>query len=84
MQKPVKKSHYPGGVDDKEKVSDYLVSVDRDLFNVCQYLINTPSMHRQAATPVLPSDTVAYWLNTANAIFLIVNINGIQKQVSLS
>ncbi len=63
MQKPVKKSHFEG-IKELDKINNYLVDADRDMFNFYQYFINFPKVYTQATQPTIPTDSIALWDNT--------------------
>jgi hypothetical protein len=65
MQKPVKKSHYPG-LEDKQKINGYIVDLDRDVFNLQTYMVNFPKIYTQASAPTIPTDSIALWDDTSS------------------
>lgn len=84
QQKPVKKSHYTKSEDPK-RLNDYVVDLDRDMFNFYTYMVNFPTVYRQASTPTLTSDGIALWDNTSTSKFYwICRINGVQKTLDFA
>ena len=83
MEKQIKKSKLVGF--DQEKLRQYLVDLDRDIFNLFQYSMHFPRVYIQLLVPTIPNDTIALWKDTtANKYYWIINIDGVQKKVELT
>jgi hypothetical protein len=83
-QKPVKKSHFEG-IKELYKINNYLVDMDRDMFNFYQYFLSFPKVYRQDALPTIPNDSIALWEDTVGGKFYwIVNIDGTQKALDFA
>ena len=80
--KPKKLSNLTGF--DKEKIKGYITNLDRDVFNIIQYLDRFPRIFEQSAEPTIQRNTQAVWRDTDNGkIYWIVNVSGNQKKVEL-
>jgi hypothetical protein len=83
-QKPVKKSHFEG-IKELDKINNYLVDMDRDMFNFYQYFINFPKVYTQATQPSIPVDSIALWDNTTTGHrFWIWNTGGTQNALDFA
>ena len=84
MEKQVKKSKLVGF--DQERLQQYIVDLDRDVFNLFQYEMTFPRVYIQTTAPTIPNDTIALWHDSsgANKYYWLVNIKGIQKKVELT
>jgi len=82
--KPKKLSNFIG-FEDIEKLKDYINTLDRDVFNIVQYLDKFPRIFEQATEPTIQRNTFAYWRDTDDGkIYNIINISGNQKVVELT
>ena len=82
--KPKKLSNLMGFKNEKELIR-YINNLDRDIFNIVQYLDTFPRFFEQSAEPTLQRNTFAYWRDTDDgAIYNIVNISGNQKKVVMT
>ena len=85
MEKPFKKSKLEFGNQAKDRLKQYAIDLDRDIFNLFQYVMNFPKVYSQNTIPTIPNDTIALWHDTLNAkYYWIVNIDGTQKKVELT
>ena len=84
MQKQIKKSKLVGF--EQEKLQQYIVDLDRDVFNLFQYSIHFPRVYIQTTAPTIPNDTIALWHDSsvANKYYWLINIDGVQKKVELT
>ena len=83
-QKPVKKSHFEG-IKELDKINNYLVDADRDMFNFYQYFINFPKVYIQATQPSIPKDSIALWDNTTTGHrFWLWNTGGTQNALDFA
>ena len=81
--KPKKLSNFIG-VDDAKQLKQYINNLDRDVFNIVQYLDKFPRFFEQSAEPTLQRNTFGYWRDTDDGkIYNIANISGNQKKVEL-
>ena len=82
--KPKKLSNFTG-LDDAKRLRQYINNLDRDVFNITQYLDRSPRLFEQSAEPTIQRNTAAYWRDTDDGkIYNIVNISGNQKKVELT
>jgi hypothetical protein len=83
MQKQVKKSKLVGF--EQDKLKQYIIDLDRDVFNLFQYEMNFPRVYIQLTVPTIPNDTIALWHDTtANKYYWLINIDGVQKKSELT
>ncbi len=81
--KPKKLSNFTG-LQNEEKLKQYITSLDGDVFNIVQYLDRFPRVFEQAGEPTLQRNTFSFWSDSANTkMYLIANISGGQKKVEL-
>jgi len=84
--KPKKLSNFTKleGKDIKE-IETYLVALDKDIFNIVQYLDRFPRLFEQAAEPTIQRNTQAIWRDTDNGkIYWIADVSGNAKKVELT
>lgn len=83
--KPKKSSNLTNAVfEDERSLKQYIVDLDRDVFNLFTYLDTFPRFFEQSSEPTIQRNTYGYWSNTATAsLFALCNISGGQKKVEL-
>ena len=82
--KPKKLSNFTG-LDDANKLSQYISNLDNDVSNIVQYLDRLPRMFNQSAQPTIQNDTFAFWEDSDdNKFYLLWNRNGTTKTVELT
>lgn len=71
--------------DSKEITKEYVVDLDKDVFEVFQYIQKTPRFYSQTTEPSLLSNDFAFWYDSDdNKYYLVVDFNGTQKKVELT
>ena len=82
MSKPKKISNLT--TFEEDKLQQYIKVVDKDIFNVFQYLDTFPRYFEQAAEPTIQRNTFSFWSDSANTkMYLLCNISGGQKKIEL-
>jgi len=81
--KPKKLSNLTIG--DLDKITAYLVNLDRDVSNIVQYLDQFPRMFTQATQPTLQRNTFAFWKDSGTGKFYaLLDVAGTTKKVELT
>jgi len=81
--KPKKMSNFIG-IDDKEKMENYIRSLESDLQRLYTYLDTFPRLFEQTSEPTIQRNTFAFWRDsTTGKIYLKADISGNAKKVEL-
>ena len=88
MFKPIKTSNYVANsqISSSEQLIDYVRDINKDVFNLFEFISRTPRFFTQNTEPVLSANEFCLWVDLDNGpkYYLVVNFNGVQKKVELT